>query len=333
MIFYFTGTGNSKYIADKLAACLDQEVINMGKAVSNGDFTFDCSEEDCIGFVFPTYGYSIPTIVKEFIVNMELDNISDDTYVFAISNSGASEGNSLYEINKMLLNKNINLSYCRNVIFPDNYIVMFNAPEAEEKNVILRSANIKLANIINNILRRKKSLQTKSGIMLLFYKLFNYVFVNLMNKTSKFTVSNNCTGCGHCKDICNSNAIEIEDNKPIWTKNTCVHCMACISRCPVSAIEFGNKTVGKERYVNPLAHFDNSDVNISSTDTDELSKEPVEDDIHITYTENSELEEIINDVEDSIDVNFENDSDMETDLSEDTVKHNQDEDTNDSADA
>lgn len=258
MIFYFTGTGNSKYIADKLAACLDQKTIDMGKSLNDNVFTYDCSNESYIGFVFPTYGWSVPGIVKEFIVNMELDNIPDDAYVFAVNNCGNSEGRVLYDLNKLLMDKNIKLNYCRSLVFPDNYIVMFNPIEEEEKNSVLRSANIRLANVINNILRRKNSLYIKKGIMLLPYKLINIIFTKLLNGTSKFAVKDNCTGCGLCSQICNSKAIEMQNNKPVWIKKTCVHCLACLNRCPAEAIEYGAKTEGKARYINPLAKFDNS---------------------------------------------------------------------------
>ena len=30
---------------------------------------------------------------------------------------------------------------------------------------------------------------------------------------------------------------------------TCIHCSACINRCPKLAIEYGKKTIGKNRYV------------------------------------------------------------------------------------
>ncbi|MFQ7798375.1 MAG: 4Fe-4S binding protein [Coprobacillus cateniformis] len=33
--------------------------------------------------------------------------------------------------------------------------------------------------------------------------------------------------------------------------NHCTHCMACISRCPKGAIEYGKKTKDRIRYVCP----------------------------------------------------------------------------------
>ena len=44
------------------------------------------------------------------------------------------------------------------------------------------------------------------------------------------------------------NNINMVDGKPVWG-NTCIHCSACINRCPKLAIEYGKKTIGKNRYV------------------------------------------------------------------------------------
>ncbi len=256
MIFYFTGTGNSKYIADKISVCFDEELIDIAKAVNNSDFTYECSNEKYIGFVFPTYAWSIPYVVKEFVTKMELDNIPDNAYVFAINNCGASEGRSLYDLSKILKDKNISLNYTRSIVLPDNYIVLLNVPDKEEQNKMFKKANIKMANIINNITRFKNSVILHKGPLFFLYKLANILFTKFMNKTSKFKVNDDCVGCGLCADICNTNAIKIEDGKPVWVNNSCVKCLACINRCPVEAINYGSKTEGKERYVNPFALFD-----------------------------------------------------------------------------
>ena len=43
------------------------------------------------------------------------------------------------------------------------------------------------------------------------------------------------------------NNVALKDGKPVWGK-VCTHCMACICYCPVSAIEYGKKSVGQPRY-------------------------------------------------------------------------------------
>ena len=46
--------------------------------------------------------------------------------------------------------------------------------------------------------------------------------------------------------------IKLKDGKPAWGSE-CTQCMACICYCPVSAIEYGKATIGKDRYLCPKA--------------------------------------------------------------------------------
>ena len=60
MIFYFSGTGNSKYAAEFLADQLNERCYNICKqgidpAVYEGGKS--------IGFVFPVYAWGVPPIV------------------------------------------------------------------------------------------------------------------------------------------------------------------------------------------------------------------------------------------------------------------------------
>ncbi|MCK4912418.1 MAG: 4Fe-4S binding protein [Candidatus Omnitrophica bacterium] len=51
--------------------------------------------------------------------------------------------------------------------------------------------------------------------------------------------NNKCTGCGVFIEICPVNAIKIENNKAIISKE-CIGCSACISQCPSDAISLDN---------------------------------------------------------------------------------------------
>lgn len=60
-----------------------------------------------------------------------------------------------------------------------------------------------------------------------------------------------CTGCGMCARSCPEAAIELVDGKPVWKKEKCAQCLACINRCPARAIQYGEKTKKQGRYVHP----------------------------------------------------------------------------------
>ncbi|MDW7657423.1 MAG: 4Fe-4S binding protein, partial [Bacillota bacterium] len=61
--------------------------------------------------------------------------------------------------------------------------------------------------------------------------------------------------CRLCADICPEKTIVMQAGKPVWQKERCCYCLACLHRCPVQAIQHGRTTKGKRRYVNPKVEW------------------------------------------------------------------------------
>lgn len=68
-------------------------------------------------------------------------------------------------------------------------------------------------------------------------------------------ISQNCNCCGYCQMICPAKNIVV-DKEGVHFLGKCVSCLACYHRCPRTAINFSNKTIGKKRYINPNVNFD-----------------------------------------------------------------------------
>lgn len=60
MIYYFSATGNNKYVAERIAEAINDE------AKSIQDTNPLLTKSDIIGFVSPTYGWGLPEIMKRF---------------------------------------------------------------------------------------------------------------------------------------------------------------------------------------------------------------------------------------------------------------------------
>ena len=60
MVFYFTGTGNSLYVAKEL----EEKRISIPQAIHGEKMVF---EADKVGVVCPLYGHEMPGMVKEFL--------------------------------------------------------------------------------------------------------------------------------------------------------------------------------------------------------------------------------------------------------------------------
>lgn len=72
MIFCFSGTGNSRYIAERLANALQDALVNLNDRIKAQDVKMVQTGRDVV-LVVPTYAWRIPRIVSEWLCNAELD--------------------------------------------------------------------------------------------------------------------------------------------------------------------------------------------------------------------------------------------------------------------
>mgnify|MGYP000510976930 CR=1 FL=1 len=62
MVIYFSGTGNSKYIADRIAASLQEKLLCMNERIKSGN-TGSVKTGEIV--VVPTYAWRIPCVVSD----------------------------------------------------------------------------------------------------------------------------------------------------------------------------------------------------------------------------------------------------------------------------
>ena len=60
MIFYFTATGNSLYVAKQL----DDELISIAQVIAQDDLKFKAEK---IGIVTPMFSLKLPDIIQRFL--------------------------------------------------------------------------------------------------------------------------------------------------------------------------------------------------------------------------------------------------------------------------
>ncbi len=253
MIYYFTGTGNSYYVAKVLGINLKENIENLGDSRRAGLVRKPVSlqEDEILGFVFPVYAWGPPRWVLEFIKSLDFEG-NLPSYTFGIATCGENIGNTMTTIKKALKEKNIPLDYGYSVKMPNNYLMMGSNVEtgqkAEEK---IRRADTLLSMVSEDIRSRGRGFYLNKGFMPgLLSKAVNPLFSKFAVNTKKFRVNENCISCGLCRKICNTQTIELVDGKPVWGSE-CVQCVACINYCPVQAINYGGRTRKKQRYKNP----------------------------------------------------------------------------------
>lgn len=249
MVIYFTGTGNSEYIAKAIAANLEDEAVSANPYIKEnkaGEFE---SEKPYV-FVFPVYLSTSPTIFRDFVKTCTFKGNTDAYFVPTCASADGSVPNSSIDLCNEI--KVLKYKGCKKIPMPQNYIILFKPFDKEKKEEYYKEAEI-LVKEVSETIKSGGELDEKpaSGFEYVCTKLVEKWYNSSFTKTKYFCAGDECTGCGACARMCPTNSIEMKDNKPVWVNKVCIHCMACISRCPKQAIEFGKLSKDKERHVCP----------------------------------------------------------------------------------
>ena len=244
MILYFSGTGNSRYIAERIAVALGDELLSMNDRIKAGDTSPVTSDERLI-IVTPTYAWRIPNIVRDWLAETNFPSAKQAWFVMTC---GSEIGNAAKYNRVLCQEKQLTYMGTAQIIMPENYIAMFNAPQAEEARQIVVKAEPDIDRVISAIAANQSFPPPRNNLYDRFMSgPVNPIFYAFFVKANAFTASDACTGCGQCTRLCPTNNITLKSGKPVWGGD-CTHCMACICRCPTEAIEYGKKSRGKPRY-------------------------------------------------------------------------------------
>ena len=244
MIFYFSGTGNSNSVAQRIADALGDTLLHMNDAIKADD-TSPIATGERLVIVTPTYAWRIPRIVRDWLLKTELTGSKQAWFVMTC---GSEIGNADSYNHRFCQTKGLACMGTAQIIMPENYIAMFNAPQAEEARQIVAKAQPDIDRAIAALRAGQPFPPPRSNLYDRFMSgPVNPIFYSCFVKADAFTVSDACVGCGQCAVRCPTNNITLPNGKPLWGKN-CTHCMACICYCPAAAIEYGTKSRGKPRY-------------------------------------------------------------------------------------
>lgn len=247
MIFCFSGTGNSAYVAKRIGEQTGEEIFSINRCFREKKLFVGTDVNRAI-FVVPTYAWRIPRIVEEWI---RKSTFGDGMQAYFVMTCGSEIGNAGHYVKKLCSDKEFLFMGCAEVVMPENYIALFKTPTKDEAHRIISKAEPmidQLAAAINagaSIAENKKTLAGRacSGFI-------NEIFYPMFVHAGKFRQKENCIRCGKCVKECPLNNITLEENRIRWG-NRCTHCMACISKCPAEAIEYGKHSVGLPRYQCP----------------------------------------------------------------------------------
>ena len=284
MIFYFSGTGNTKWAASKLAAATREDLISIAPYMRADDSShnlaepFILKENERLGFVFPVHGWRVPKLVREFISKMKIlrepsdasaenkakadDCLKNRPFAYCVCTAGDSIGLTIENLNEVIsLNPSLQalgiteVSSSYSLIMPESYIGLpFMDVDPKEREIRKKeNAAQELAVVCEEIFDRKEGISrlVKGPIPWFFTKVVGGFFENVLITDKRFHVEKDrCVKCGICTNVCPVGDIKGGHGEyPVWLHHKdCLTCFTCYHHCPHHAIEFANQTQKKGQY-------------------------------------------------------------------------------------
>lgn len=264
MIFCFSSTGNSLWVANRMARSLGDRVTLIAEAI-DGDCRFNLASDERMGFCFPVHGWQPPKIVADFVERLQIN--ATRHYCFAVVTAGDNVGLTVQLFERMLAARGIHLDSAFTLIMPESYVGLrfmhLDTPQrAKEK--VWKAAQT-LEKIEDSVLDRRGGWYNivEGRWPRTNTKILGAAFRKWLVSDAPFHVdTEKCSSCGICKAKCPVHNIHADaQGHPQWLHNgKCLTCFACYHYCPRRAIDYGKQTLGVGQY-----HFDERALGLSAT--------------------------------------------------------------------
>ncbi len=119
MILYFTGTGNSRFIAEEIAGGTGEEMVCINEKIKAGE-AGDIAVSGNLIIVTPTYAWRIPKLVREWILQRKFTDVQR---VWFVMNCGDSVGSADKYNQKLCVEKGWTYMGTMQITMPENYRV------------------------------------------------------------------------------------------------------------------------------------------------------------------------------------------------------------------
>ena len=127
MIFYFTGTGNTRWAAQQLAEATGDELRFIPDELGKGELHYTLKDGERLGFCFPTHGWQPPRIVREFIRKATFtlqpsDITHQPSYIYALTTCGDNMGYAMRIFDKELSQKGLHTDARFAIVMPESNV-------------------------------------------------------------------------------------------------------------------------------------------------------------------------------------------------------------------
>ena len=249
LVFYFTATGNSLFVARQLS----DSPISIPQVLKKQELVYEADE---IGIVCPDYAGAIPKIVQEFVAKATLKA----PYIFTIITYGNSPVNVAEWWDEYCKGKSVVNNYVQPILMVDNYLPVF---DMNEQIKIDKHVDESLAKILEDIGEHKN--QIAAAEMGRFNK---DILKRMQDQHFSMTAErllelkkDRCIECMTCQKVCPHKNFSLSDGGLQFAGN-CEYCLACVHNCLQKALTLKSQWPGAPGERNPEARYRHPDISL-----------------------------------------------------------------------
>ena len=249
LVFYFTATGNSLFIARSLS----DEPLSIPQELKKSNLSYEADE---IGFVFPDYAAAAPVIVREFLQKAKFNA----PYMFTVITFGNASVNVSEYWDKFAKEHGVSFNYIKPILMVDNYLPVF---DMNEQMRIDKHTDENLAAIIADLTAHKNYIEPSD---MGFFR--EEMLKGMQDQHFSMTADrllelkkDRCVECMTCEKVCPHKNFRLGADG-LEFSGKCEYCLACVHNCPQKALTLKSANPQWPGERNPEARYRNPNVSL-----------------------------------------------------------------------